>query len=95
MTWKIGLPEKESEAILRGCIGTFSKGNLKTNLGMYAMISAFQDSRFPPITLKEVPLLNCTVSLLQDFEPIKDPFDWVVGKHGIQIKFRSEGTAEP
>ena len=36
-------------------------------------------------------LLRCTISLLQNFEKIKDPYDWEVGKHGIQIKFSYEG----
>ena len=34
---------------LRGCIGTFAPNPLSKILGKYAMISAFQDSRFPPV----------------------------------------------
>ena len=108
VTWKIRFPEKDTKAtesekdkpkkedddkdVLRGCIGTFAKDSLKKNLGAYAMISAFRDTRFSPIELREVPFLNCSVSLLQNFEPIKDPFDWVIGKHGIQIKFQADGN---
>jgi AMMECR1 domain-containing protein len=32
------------------------------------MISAFNDSRFKPITLKDLPSLNVSVSLLINFE---------------------------
>jgi len=102
VTWKISIPDKEDSSskkseddeekdMLRGCIGTFASQSLKKNLQAYALISAFQDSRFPPISRREIPYLNCTVSLLQNFEKIKDPFDWEVGKHGIQIKFIANG----
>ena len=54
---------------LRGCIGiwfdyisntigTFSKDKLSINLGKFAYTSAFEDSRFQPITLKEIPQLS-------------------------------------
>ncbi len=98
MTWKLCLPEKEGEKkteeereMLRGCIGTFAKESLKTNLAMYTLISAFRDSRFPPISMREAPFLKCTVSLLQNFESISDPLDWEVGKHGVDIKFNAGG----
>jgi len=29
--------------------------------------------------------------LLTDFEVIKDPYDWDVGIHGIEIEFKSKG----
>ncbi len=85
--------KSEDEEMLRGCIGTFAKESLKTNLPLYSLISAFKDTRFPPISLREIPMLTCTVSLLQNFEQIKDPLDWVVGKHGIQIKFKAKGQS--
>lgn len=77
--------------MLRGCIGTFANQALKKMLPAYSLISAFKDSRFPPISEREIPFLNCTVSLLQHFEKIKDPYDWEIGKHGIQISFKDEG----
>ena len=56
----------------------------------YTIISS-KDSRFPhPIMLDELPNLNCEVSLLVNFEQAKNPYDWEVGKHGIDIKFKDE-----
>ncbi|CEP10080.1 hypothetical protein [Parasitella parasitica] len=72
---------------LRGCIGNFNPMPLQTGLSKYALISALEDPRFPPITLSEIPLLTCAVSLLTDFEKAKDYLDWEVGTHGIWIEF--------
>jgi len=72
---------------LRGCIGTFSSEPIDKNLPRYALISAFQDTRFDPISKDELPHLKCAVSLLTNFEDGKDHQDWEVGKHGIQIEF--------
>lgn len=72
---------------LRGCIGTFSPKNLLEGLREYALISAFEDSRFPPISQKELSMLKCCVSLLINFEDAKDYKDWQVGIHGISIDF--------
>lgn len=85
VTWTMG---KNKD--LRGCIGTFASEKLAANLDNYSLIAAFEDSRFPPIELKEVPKLNCGISLLANFEDAKDAFDWEVGKHGIQIEFHDE-----
>ncbi len=60
-------------------------------LKKFALTSALNDSRFDPISLKEVPNLNCSVSLLVEFENAKDAFDWEVGKHGIEIFFEEDG----
>lgn len=49
--------------------------------------SAFDDTRFPPITASELPSLAVGVTLLTDFEPCSSPLDWVVGKHGLRISF--------
>ena len=85
VTWTTG-PQKD----LRGCIGTFKEDDLEKNLRIYTIICS-RDSRFPhPITLNEFPNLNCEVSLLVNFEMAKNPYDWEVGKHGIDIKFKDE-----
>lgn len=47
--------------------------------------SAFEDSRFTPISADEFPRLHCEVSLLHSFEEAKDCYDWQVGVHGIDI----------
>jgi uncharacterized protein (TIGR00296 family) len=78
----------KSEEDLRGCIGTFQAELLDKLVGKYALISALEDDRFEPISLKEVQLLNCAVSLLTNFEPAQNALDWEVGKHGIEINFK-------
>ena len=82
VTWTTG---KEKD--LRGCIGTFASNDLEKNLKKFALTAALEDNRFSPITQKEIKNLNCSVSLLVNFEQAKDCYDWEIGKHGIQIKF--------
>ncbi len=86
VTWSTG-----KEQNLRGCIGTFYPDDLEKNLQNYALTAAFEDSRFPPINEKEIPSLNCGISLLINFEDAKNCYDWEVGKHGIQIFFEDHG----
>ena len=54
----------------------------------YVYLSAFRDRRFSPITADEVSDLRCSVSLLVDYEPGKNAYDWEVGTHGIIIEFQ-------
>ena len=86
VTWTKG-----KEKNLRGCIGTFISDDLEENLKNFALSAAFKDSRFPPINEKEIPSLNCGISLLINFEDAKNCYDWEVGKHGIQIFFEEHG----
>ena len=82
VTWTTG-PSKK----LRGCIGTFQSDNLEQNLKYFSLTAAFKDSRFSPISSKEIKNLNVGISLLTNFEKAKDPYDWEIGKHGIEIRF--------
>lgn len=52
---------------------------------------ALDDTRFSPITLKELPALECGVTLLTNFEPAADAMDWVLGDHGLRIAFVYHG----
>ncbi|KAI9511261.1 alport syndrome [Russula earlei] len=72
---------------LRGCIGSFDPQPLRTGLEEYALLSAFRDHRFRRVDLRELPSLQCGVSLLTDFEDATSYLDWTVGVHGIQISF--------
>jgi uncharacterized protein (TIGR00296 family) len=85
VTWYIG-----KEKRLRGCIGTFSPLSLHDGLREYAITSALRDTRFSPISKDELSKLNCSVSLLTNFEPAKNWKDWEIGKHGIRIEFFNE-----
>lgn len=77
---------------LRGCIGTLSPRPLQTAIGEYARTSAFRDRRFDPISDHELPHLRVAVSLLVDYEDCEHCHDWIVGVHGIIIKFTSESV---
>ncbi|KAI9735818.1 MAG: hypothetical protein M1834_001283 [Cirrosporium novae-zelandiae] len=76
---------------LRGCIGTFDPQPLSEGLRSYALTSAFSDTRFSPINSRERPSLSCSLTLLLNFTPCNDPFDWEIGKHGIRISFHWRG----
>ncbi|KAL1596015.1 hypothetical protein SLS59_008004 [Nothophoma quercina] len=78
---------------LRGCIGTFEPLDLEEGLGSYALTSAFDDTRFSPITARELPTLQAAVTLLTNFEPTpnNDPLAWDIGTHGIRISFTYHG----
>ena len=52
---------------------------------------AFDDTRFSPIELSELPSLATAVTLLADFTPALHPMDWDLGTHGIKISFLHHG----
>lgn len=72
---------------LRGCIGTTTPVNLKSGLKELAIKSAIYDSRFDPITLEEFSDLNCSVSILIDYEPCVEWSDWEIGVHGVRLEY--------
>mmetsp|Transcript_20646 Transcript_20646/g.43393 ORF Transcript_20646/g.43393 Transcript_20646/m.43393 type:complete len:189 (-) Transcript_20646:625-1191(-) len=78
---------------LRGCIGKLSPITLHDGIRKYAAVSAFEDHRFSPISSEEVPWLECSVTLLFDFEEAPTYLDWQVGKHGMIIDFADEAGA--
>jgi uncharacterized protein (TIGR00296 family) len=86
VTWKI-IKGNSDHLQLRGCIGVLEERPLTKALHDYALTSAFRDSRFSPISLIEVPLLQCTVSLISCFEAGLSWDSWEVGVHGIIIEF--------
>nr|GMC61606.1 AMMECR1 protein [Ipomoea batatas]GMC65514.1 AMMECR1 protein [Ipomoea batatas] len=85
VTWKKAV--NGSEPRLRGCIGTLEDCGLINGFKDYALTSALRDRRFPPIQAKELPSLECTVSVLTNYESALHYLDWEVGKHGIIIEF--------
>jgi uncharacterized protein (TIGR00296 family) len=44
-----------------------------------------------PITSRELSSLECSVTLLTDFESISDPLGWTIGVHGLRISFTNSG----
>ncbi|GAA5902382.1 hypothetical protein JCM5296_003126 [Sporobolomyces johnsonii] len=94
VTWNIK-SRADGEYRLRGCIGNFEALPLGEGLTDYAAISAFKDHRFDPIVLKEVPRLECGVSLLTDFEQCDDYLDWTLDVHGIYVQFPNPALSFP
>lgn len=85
VTWKKVV--NGGEPRLRGCIGTLEAHCIINGFRDYALTSALRDRRFPPIQAKELPYLQCTVSILTNYETAHDYLDWEVGKHGMIIEF--------
>ncbi|KAL3523664.1 hypothetical protein ACH5RR_016498 [Cinchona calisaya] len=85
VTWKKVV--NNGEPRLRGCIGTLDARCLINGFKDYALTSALRDKRFPPIQAKELPYLECTVSILINYETGQHYLDWEIGKHGIIIEF--------
>lgn len=77
---------------LRGCIGNFSELPLHSGLREYSLIAALEDSRFNPIVESEINTLDCTVSLLTDFETADDHMDWEIGRHGIRMRLNDKNN---
>ncbi|KAG9303283.1 hypothetical protein G9A89_013609 [Geosiphon pyriformis] len=89
VTWNI---INHGNTRLRGCIGNFEALPLHSGLKEYAITSAFHDRRFSPITIRELATLQCSVSLLTNFEDATDYLDWELGVHGIWIEFQDENN---
>lgn len=90
VTWNT-ISSSSHEKRLRGCIGTFEPLPLSTGLSSYALTSAFDDTRFHPISAHELASLECAVTLLTHFEPVDDALDWHIGVHGLRISFSDKG----
>ncbi|KPM35722.1 hypothetical protein AK830_g10839 [Neonectria ditissima] len=90
VTWNT-MDDDDGEPSLRGCIGTFESQPLAEGIPEYSLVSALQDSRFPPIRKSELPTLQVAVTLLTDFEEVDDMYDWDVGVHGLRLSFYDRG----
>ena len=56
-----------------------------------AISSAVDDTRFPPLTLDELPDLSIEINVLSPLAPSK-PEDVKIGKHGLMINKGSKGA---
>ncbi|KAI0165276.1 AMMECR1 domain-containing protein [Hypoxylon sp. FL1284] len=90
VTWNT-VSARTGNTSLRGCIGTFEAQELDEGLSSYAITSAVHDTRFDPITRRELPSLEAAVTLLTDFEDCADAMDWEIGTHGLRISFAERG----
>ncbi|MDA3928782.1 MAG: AmmeMemoRadiSam system protein A [Prolixibacteraceae bacterium] len=72
---------------LRGCIGSLTSSLPLTETLISSTISAAKnDSRFPPITAKEINEISIELSILTPLEKIYSLNNFELGKHGIYIK---------
>jgi len=70
--------------VLRGCIGNiFAVEPLAEGVQKCAVNAAVKDSRFMPVSKKELAFLEYEISILSPLRPIRDPDRIEVGKHGI------------
>jgi hypothetical protein len=82
---------------LRGCIGQFTSTDpLYEVVTQMAIASAFDDTRFTPLSKEEFNKIKIEISVLGPLKKINNISEIVLGKHGIYIKkdFRS-GTMLP
>jgi len=72
---------------LRGCIGYITPMKpLAETVRDVAAYAALQDSRFTPVTIKELPLLEYEVSVMSPLRRVLDIKEIKVGKHGLIMK---------
>jgi len=72
---------------LRGCIGNIiGVYPLMEGVQKMALAAAFNDPRFPPLTLEEFDDLDVEISVLTMPQPIKSIDEIEVGRHGLIIR---------
>jgi AmmeMemoRadiSam system protein A len=71
--------------LLRGCVGyVFPVTSLYRTVAETARAAAFEDTRFSPVTLEEVPALAVSLSVLSLLNSIR-PEEVEVGRHGLVV----------
>jgi hypothetical protein len=76
-----------ADGALRGCVGQVDPvSSLWEGVQSMAIQAGTQDSRFPPVTLNELPSLSFKISLLSDFDPVTDISNIILGTHGVLVK---------
>lgn len=72
---------------LRGCIGTIEpQYPLCEAVIRMALSAAFDDSRFSPLTLKELPVTKIEISVLSPMQKISSTNEIIQDKHGVLIQ---------
>jgi AmmeMemoRadiSam system protein B/AmmeMemoRadiSam system protein A len=72
---------------LRGCIGYITPiKSLAETVRDVAAYAAVEDTRFPPVTTQELPLLEYEVSVMSPLRRVLDIKEIKVGKHGLIMK---------
>jgi AmmeMemoRadiSam system protein A len=74
---------------LRGCLGTLEcRRDLPDEVGRCAADAARKDTRFAPVSARELPELTVEISVLGPLEAIDpgDPASVIVGRHGLVVE---------
>ncbi|MFC1484826.1 AmmeMemoRadiSam system protein B [bacterium] len=72
---------------LRGCIGNMiGKKALWKTIRDMALASAFEDPRFPSLSMEEFKDIEIEISILSPLKVIKDPDEIILGTHGVIVK---------
>jgi hypothetical protein len=72
---------------LRGCIGRMAPDRpLAALVSAMALQAAFEDPRFGPVTLKELPDLEIEISVLTPMKPVSGPEAIIIGRDGVLLQ---------
>jgi len=72
---------------LRGCIGHMAEDRpLRQVVGAMALQAAFNDRRFPQLTLKEWPGIEIEISVLTPFRPVAGAAEVQIGRDGVVLE---------
>jgi AmmeMemoRadiSam system protein A len=72
-------------SLLRGCVGyVFPVASLYRTVAETARAAAFEDTRFPPVTLAEAPALEVSLSILSPLKAVR-PEEVEIGLHGLVV----------
>jgi AmmeMemoRadiSam system protein B/AmmeMemoRadiSam system protein A len=78
---------------LRGCIGHILPcTSLARSVIDNAAAAALHDSRFQPVTIRELPGLRVEVTVLSPLEPVADPAEIIIGTHGVYLELGPAGS---
>ncbi len=73
---------------LRGCIGLIQSGSpLCENVWRMALMAAFRDERFPPLSAAEWPDADITINVLGPLSTCPDVRQIVIGRHGLVLSY--------
>ncbi len=80
VTWKC-------DGRLRGCIGSVEpRRSLAEDVEENAVAALVRDPRFAPATARDLPRLTLEVSVLGPLEPVTDPAQIEIGRHGAVVE---------
>ena len=72
---------------LRGCLGSVEDdAPLVEVVARYAGDAATRDPRFSPLPLNDLPQVVLEISVLGAVEPVTDPAEVEVGRHGLVVQ---------